>query len=194
MKKKHHTTEQIIRILREAEGSQMKAEEVCRKHSISPQTYYRWKSKYGGMDLKEAQRLRELERENGELKKLLADQLLKTKALEMALEKPLSLERQRRLADRIKAQLSCSGAGALSLAGDPPQHAALPPQAKAGPQREAGSGDRSHVASAPNPGVQEDCRQTARAGLRGEQEAGSGCAGRKVCRCHRPSRESVVEA
>ena len=56
MKKKHHTTEQIIRILREAEGSQMKAEEVCRKHSISPQTYYRWKSKYGGMDLKEAQR------------------------------------------------------------------------------------------------------------------------------------------
>ena len=89
MKKKHHTTEQIIRILREAEGSQMKAEEICRKHNISPQTYYRWKSKYGGMDLKEAQRLRELERENGELKKLLADQLLKTKALEMALEKNL---------------------------------------------------------------------------------------------------------
>ena len=67
----------------------MKAEKICRKHSISPQTYYRWKSKYGGMDLKEAQRLRELERENGELKKLLADQLLKTKALEMALEKNL---------------------------------------------------------------------------------------------------------
>ncbi len=89
MKKKHHTTEQIIRILREAEGNQMKAEEICRKHNISPQTYYRWKSKYGGMDLKEAQRLRELERENGELKKLLADQLLKTKALEMALEKNL---------------------------------------------------------------------------------------------------------
>jgi len=41
MKKKHHTTEQIIRILREAEGSQMKAEEICRKHSISAQTYYR---------------------------------------------------------------------------------------------------------------------------------------------------------
>ena len=56
----------------------MKAEKICRKHSISPQTDYRWKSKYGGMDLKEAQRLRELERENGELKKLLADQLLYT--------------------------------------------------------------------------------------------------------------------
>ena len=75
MKKTRHTTEQIIRIPREAEGSQMKAEKICRKHSISPQTYYRWKSKYGGMDLKATQRLRELERENGELKKLLADQL-----------------------------------------------------------------------------------------------------------------------
>jgi putative transposase len=87
MKKTRHTTEQIIRILREAEGSQRSNEEVCRQHNISPQTYYRWKSKYGGMDLKEAQRLRDLEKENSELKKLLADQLLKTKALEIALEK-----------------------------------------------------------------------------------------------------------
>jgi putative transposase len=89
MKKTRHTTEQIIRILREAEGSQLKTEEVCRQHSISAQTFYRWKSKYGGMDLKEAQRLRALEKENAELKALLADQLLKTKALEIALEKNL---------------------------------------------------------------------------------------------------------
>ena len=87
MKKTRHTTEQIIRILREAEASGRKTEEVCRMHNISAQTYYRWKSKYGGMDLKEAQRLRELEKENTELKKLLADQLLKTRALEIALEK-----------------------------------------------------------------------------------------------------------
>ena len=89
MKKRKHTVEQIIRILREAEGAQIKADDICRKHNISPQTYYRWKSKYGGMDLKEAQRLRDLEQENSELKKLLADQLLKTKALEIALEKNL---------------------------------------------------------------------------------------------------------
>jgi putative transposase len=89
MKKTRHTTEQIIRILREAEGAQLKTEEICRKHAISAQTYYRWKNKYGGMDLKEAQRLRDLERENTELKTLLADQLLKTKALEIALEKNL---------------------------------------------------------------------------------------------------------
>ena len=47
MKKTRHTTEQIIRILRAAEGSQLKTEEVCRQHSISAQTFYRWKSKYG---------------------------------------------------------------------------------------------------------------------------------------------------
>ena len=89
MKKTRRTTEQIIRILRAAEGSGQTTEEVCREHNISAQTYYRWKSKYGGMDVKEAQRLRDLEKENTELKKLLADQLLKNKALEIALEKNL---------------------------------------------------------------------------------------------------------
>jgi putative transposase len=87
MKKTYHTTEQIIRILREAEAGGQSNEAVCRKHNISAQTFYRWKSKYGGMGLPEVQRLRELERENGDLKKLLADQLLKNKALEIAMEK-----------------------------------------------------------------------------------------------------------
>lgn len=87
MKKTRRTTEQIIRILREAETNGLKAEEVCRANNISAQTFYRWKSKYGGLDLKEARRLRELEKENTELKKLLADQMLKAKALEIALEK-----------------------------------------------------------------------------------------------------------
>jgi putative transposase len=87
VKKTRRTTEQIIRILRDAETSGRKTEEVCRTHNISAQTFYRWKSKYGGLDLEEARRLRALEKENSELKKLLADQLLKTKALEIALEK-----------------------------------------------------------------------------------------------------------
>lgn len=86
MKKTRLTTEQIIRILREADTG-LSAEELCRKDGISTQTFYRWRDKFGGMDLKEAQRLRDLEKENAELKKLLADQLLKTKALEIALEK-----------------------------------------------------------------------------------------------------------
>ena len=88
MKKSRRTTEQIIRILREADTG-LSAEEVCRKHSISSQTFYRWRDKYGGMDLKEAQRLRDLEKENAELKKLLAEQMLKSKALKIALEKNL---------------------------------------------------------------------------------------------------------
>ena len=84
MKRKRHTTEQIIRILRKADGGKS-TEEVCREDNISPQTFYRWKRKYEGMDLKEAQHLRDLEKENSELKKLLAEQLLKTKAPEIAL-------------------------------------------------------------------------------------------------------------
>jgi putative transposase len=87
MKKTHHTTEQIIRILREAETGGQSHEAICREHNISPQTFYRWKSKYGGLGLPEVQRLRELERENTNLKGLLADQLLKNQALELALEK-----------------------------------------------------------------------------------------------------------
>jgi len=86
MKKTKHTVEQIIRILREGDAG-ARTEEICRKHNMSAQTYYRWKKKYGQMDLKEVRRLRELEKENTELKKLLADQLLKTRALEIVLEK-----------------------------------------------------------------------------------------------------------
>lgn len=86
MKKSRHSVEQIIRILREADSGRA-VEEVCRAHNISQQSYYRWKRKYGEMELSEAQRLRELEKENTELKKLLADQLLKAKALEIALGK-----------------------------------------------------------------------------------------------------------
>jgi len=62
VKKTRRTTEQIIRILRDAETSGRKTEEVCRAHNISAQTFYRWKSKYGGLDLKEARRLRALEK------------------------------------------------------------------------------------------------------------------------------------
>jgi putative transposase len=87
MKKTRRTTEQIIRILRESEG--LSVDEACRKHEISAPTYHRWKAKYGGMGIKEAQRLRDLEKENTELNKLLADQMLKSKALEIALKKNL---------------------------------------------------------------------------------------------------------
>ncbi|PRG84756.1 IS3 family transposase, partial [Burkholderia multivorans] len=73
--KKRFTEEQIIGVLKEAEAG-MKVAEVCRKHDISDATYYNWKSKFGGMTVSEAQRLKALEAENAKLKKLLAESLL----------------------------------------------------------------------------------------------------------------------
>ena len=81
MKQKRHTTEEIIRILREADSGK-DLEAVCRQHNIATASFYRWKKKFGGMELKNARRYRELEKENGELKKMLADSLLKIRVLE----------------------------------------------------------------------------------------------------------------
>ena len=73
--KKRHSVEQIIRILREAENG-LRGLDVARKHNISEQTLYRWKKKYGGMDVSEARRLKALENENLRLKKKLAEAIL----------------------------------------------------------------------------------------------------------------------
>ncbi len=78
--KKRFTEEQIVRILHEAEGG-MSAADVCRKHNVAEATFYRWKSKYGGMDVSEVKRLKELERENAELKKMVAEQALDIRML-----------------------------------------------------------------------------------------------------------------
>ena len=74
--KKRHSAEQIIRILGEVENSGLKVADGCRLHGISEQTYFRWKKKYGGMDVSEATRLKALEEENSRLKRLVADQAL----------------------------------------------------------------------------------------------------------------------
>lgn len=70
--KKRFTEEQIIKILREQESGQTTAE-VCRKHGISNATFYKWKAKYGGMDVSDARRLKALEAENAKLKRIVAD-------------------------------------------------------------------------------------------------------------------------
>lgn len=75
MKRKRHTEEQIISILKEAESG-LSTADLVRKYGISEQTFYRWKSKYGGMELSEAKRLKQLEEENRRLKRLVADQAL----------------------------------------------------------------------------------------------------------------------
>ena len=80
MKKSRFSEGQIIGVLREQEAGS-KTEDVCRKHGISQQTFYRWKSKYGGMSVSDAQKLKTLEDENRRLKKLLAESMLDVPAL-----------------------------------------------------------------------------------------------------------------
>jgi putative transposase len=81
MKGKRHSTEQNIRILREADGGK-NIVEVCKEHNISEVTFHRWKRQFGQLDVNEAKRMKERERENAELKKMLADSLLKNRVLE----------------------------------------------------------------------------------------------------------------
>lgn len=75
-----YSEEQIIRILKDIEAGTSVAE-VCRKYGVSEQTVYRWRSKYGGLETSELQRLRELETENARLKKIVAQQVLDIDAL-----------------------------------------------------------------------------------------------------------------
>lgn len=85
--KKRYTEEQIVAILREAEQTQASTKDVCRKNGISEQTFYRWKSKYGGMDVNMVRQTKALEAENAELKKLLGEQTLLIAGLKNALSK-----------------------------------------------------------------------------------------------------------
>src|SRR5580692_4752397 len=80
MKRSRFTEEQIIAILRKQESC-MATAEVCRKHGVSSATFYKWKAKFGGLDVSDAKRLRALEDENGRLKRMLADAMLDNAAL-----------------------------------------------------------------------------------------------------------------
>ncbi len=86
MKRKRFSEEQIIGVLKEQEAG-AKTADLCRKHGISEATFYNWKSKFGGMDVSEARRLKALETENAKLKKLLADSMLDNAALKDLLSK-----------------------------------------------------------------------------------------------------------
>jgi len=87
MKGKRYTTEEKIRILREADRGTKSIHALCQEQNISEVTFHRWKRQFGQMEVNEAKRMKELERENSELKKMLADALLKNRVLEAVCEK-----------------------------------------------------------------------------------------------------------
>ena len=86
MKRQRHSEEQIIAVLKEAQAGG-KVDEVCRRHGISQPTYYKWKQRFGGLEVSDAKRLRMLEEENRKLKKLVADQALDAMVLREILAK-----------------------------------------------------------------------------------------------------------
>jgi putative transposase len=81
MTKNKFTTDQVVRILQEAEAGEKTVTEICREKGITKNTFYAWKAKFGGMDVSESRRLKELERENARLKRLLAERDLEVDIL-----------------------------------------------------------------------------------------------------------------
>ena len=86
MKRKRFTEEQIIGVLKESEAG-ASTDDLCRRHGISPATFYNWRKKYSGMEASEAKRLRALESENAKLKRIVADQMLDMTAMKELLAK-----------------------------------------------------------------------------------------------------------
>lgn len=88
MRKSRFSEAQIVSILKEADAG-MKVADVCRKHGVSEPTYYKWKSKYGGLEASELKRIKELEAENTKLKRMYAEMAMVNDALKELIEKKL---------------------------------------------------------------------------------------------------------
>ena len=89
MQKSQFTDEQIVAILQQAEKGDKSISEVCRQHNIAENSFYRWRNRFGGMNTSEAARVRELEKENARLKRLLAERDLEVDIIKEILQTPI---------------------------------------------------------------------------------------------------------
>jgi putative transposase len=112
MKRARFTEEQIIGVLKEHEAG-AKTADLARKHGVSEATLYNWKAKYGGIDVSEAKRLKQLEDENAKLKKLLAEQMLDAAALRELLSKKRWGRRKREGVAHLRATMGCRNGGPI---------------------------------------------------------------------------------
>jgi putative transposase len=120
VKQRRHTPEQVIRKLREADrmlGEGRSIADVCKALEVCEPTYHRWRNKYGGMKADDAKRLRELERENARLKRIVADQALETQALKEIAGKLVSPARRRRAVLMLQNRLGGSERWACRVVG-----------------------------------------------------------------------------
>ena len=111
MKGKTHSTEEIIPILRQADGGET-AQSICRAHNISEQTFYRWKKKYGDMELADAKRLKAVEKEIAELKKMLASRCWKIECSKRSIQKS-----GKPFAEKVSRRPCCGSAAVLGAEG-----------------------------------------------------------------------------
>jgi putative transposase len=175
MKQKRRSMEEIIRIIRQADGGQT-VREVCREHNVHQVTFHRWKRKYGGLKLDDAQKLKGREREDSELRKMLAETLLENRALKIVNAKNSKPGAQAASGNASGPSGALLGATGLWLHRLAYENVSVPADPAPGSPRPSYRTTDGLKLEAPQVRVSSHPGQASSGGLDGEQEAGSATA------------------